>query len=154
MRRHWPGAPECRRGPLPDRFLNSLSRLARHLHRHRHRLRSERSHVSKKQLSLRPPSQKPGWDLDHGSSHLRRRNVAKGGRRFGCKRPLGNWLPECPMLTQNGNPSMPETPPLRIFDNIVDGSTQAAGQSVDEGKGRILPCEGCGADLTFHIFQS
>lgn len=33
------------------------------------------------------------------------------------------------------------------------GSTRSAGQTTDEGKGRIFPCEGCGADLTFHIGQ-
>lgn len=33
------------------------------------------------------------------------------------------------------------------------GSTQSAGQTTDEGKGRIFPCESCGADLTFHIGQ-
>lgn len=31
------------------------------------------------------------------------------------------------------------------------GTTESAGQSVDEGQGRIFPCEGCGADLKFHI---
>lgn len=33
------------------------------------------------------------------------------------------------------------------------GSTEYAGQSIDEGKGRIFPCERCGADLTFNIGQ-
>ena len=33
------------------------------------------------------------------------------------------------------------------------GSTRSAGQTVDEGRGRIFPCEQCGADLTFHIGQ-
>lgn len=37
---------------------------------------------------------------------------------------------------------------------ITGASTTAEpGQTVDEGKGRIFPCEGCGADLTFHINQ-
>jgi predicted RNA-binding Zn-ribbon protein involved in translation (DUF1610 family) len=31
------------------------------------------------------------------------------------------------------------------------GSTSSIGQTTDEGKGRIFPCEGCGADLEFHI---
>lgn len=33
------------------------------------------------------------------------------------------------------------------------GSTKSAGSVVDEGKGRVFPCGGCGADLTFHIGQ-
>lgn len=32
-------------------------------------------------------------------------------------------------------------------------SGEAAGETVDEGRGRIFPCEGCGADLEFHIGQ-
>ncbi len=31
------------------------------------------------------------------------------------------------------------------------GSTQQIGEAVDAGKGRIFPCEGCGADLQFEI---
>lgn len=31
------------------------------------------------------------------------------------------------------------------------GTTTSAGQTTDEGKGRIFPCEGCGADLKFNI---
>ncbi|HUG19401.1 MAG TPA: hypothetical protein VMM56_10510 [Planctomycetaceae bacterium] len=31
------------------------------------------------------------------------------------------------------------------------GTTNFTGQTTDEGKGRIFPCERCGADLTFHI---
>jgi hypothetical protein len=33
------------------------------------------------------------------------------------------------------------------------GTTQGAGQRIDEGKGRIFPCEQCGADLKFGIGQ-
>jgi predicted RNA-binding Zn-ribbon protein involved in translation (DUF1610 family) len=33
------------------------------------------------------------------------------------------------------------------------GTTQFAGQTTDSGKGRIFPCDGCGADLTFNIGQ-
>lgn len=33
------------------------------------------------------------------------------------------------------------------------GRSDVAGQNVDEGKGRIFPCEGCGADLKFSIGQ-
>ena len=31
------------------------------------------------------------------------------------------------------------------------GSTRGAGETVDDGKGRIFPCEGCGADLQFAV---
>lgn len=31
------------------------------------------------------------------------------------------------------------------------GTTTDVGQTTDEGKGRIFPCDGCGADLEFHI---
>jgi len=31
--------------------------------------------------------------------------------------------------------------------------TAAPGEAIDDGRGRIFPCEGCGADLTFHIGQ-
>lgn len=34
---------------------------------------------------------------------------------------------------------------------MTAGTTDSAGQTTDEGKGRIFPCEGCGADLKFHI---
>jgi predicted RNA-binding Zn-ribbon protein involved in translation (DUF1610 family) len=33
------------------------------------------------------------------------------------------------------------------------GTTVVAGQTVDAGRGRVFPCEGCGADLRFHIGQ-
>ncbi|MCH8828696.1 MAG: hypothetical protein IID45_03860 [Planctomycetes bacterium] len=36
---------------------------------------------------------------------------------------------------------------------MTAGSTTSAGQTTDEGKGRIFPCDGCGADLKFHIGQ-
>jgi hypothetical protein len=42
------------------------------------------------------------------------------------------------------------TPP-RI--SPIAGTTNTAGQAVDDGKGRIFPCEQCGADLEFHIGQ-
>ncbi|GAB4154740.1 MAG: hypothetical protein Tsb009_31430 [Planctomycetaceae bacterium] len=34
---------------------------------------------------------------------------------------------------------------------MTNGTTTSAGQTIDEGQGRIFPCEGCGADLKFHI---
>ena len=40
-----------------------------------------------------------------------------------------------------------------IFPPDTQGRTEVAGQSIDEGKGRIFPCEGCGADLEFNIGQ-
>lgn len=43
-------------------------------------------------------------------------------------------------------------PPLPVAEH-QPGSSQSAGQSIDEGKGRVFPCEQCGADLTFHIGQ-
>ncbi|MGH7127492.1 MAG: hypothetical protein ACREIV_02910, partial [Planctomycetaceae bacterium] len=46
---------------------------------------------------------------------------------------------------------MPE-PPLP-HESSTAVTTQAAGQSVDEGRGRIFPCDQCGADLVFHIGQ-
>src|SRR5436309_9143359 len=37
---------------------------------------------------------------------------------------------------------------------MPDSSPQSdPGESVDSGKGRIFPCERCGADLEFHIGQ-
>lgn len=41
-----------------------------------------------------------------------------------------------------------------VSDNIeVLGRSDVAGTTTDEGKGRIFPCEGCGADLEFNIGQ-
>jgi hypothetical protein len=48
---------------------------------------------------------------------------------------------------------MPETPPAPPPLAHGPATTQAAGQAVDEGRGRIFPCDGCGADLVFHIGQ-
>jgi predicted RNA-binding Zn-ribbon protein involved in translation (DUF1610 family) len=42
-----------------------------------------------------------------------------------------------------------ESAPLREGDR--QGVRERAGQTTDEGKGRIFPCEECGADLEFHI---
>ena len=35
----------------------------------------------------------------------------------------------------------------------VLGRTDVAGQTADDGQARVFPCEGCGADLEFHIGQ-
>lgn len=43
-------------------------------------------------------------------------------------------------------------PPIPTTPN-TEGTTQGAGQRVDEGKGRVFPCEQCGADLKFGIGQ-
>lgn len=47
----------------------------------------------------------------------------------------------------------PSSPPLSDFAHNVVGTTDVAGQTTDEGRGRIFPCDGCGADLHFHIGQ-
>lgn len=41
-------------------------------------------------------------------------------------------------------------PPPPPAPHVV-GSTSDAGQTFDDNRGRIFPCEGCGADLEFHI---
>jgi len=46
---------------------------------------------------------------------------------------------------------MTNTPPPQPFSSEAQGTTEVAGQTIDEGRGRIFPCEGCGADLKFHI---
>lgn len=46
---------------------------------------------------------------------------------------------------------MTDTPPPLAMS--ADADTESAGQRVDEGKGRMFPCEGCGADFHFHIGQ-
>ncbi len=52
----------------------------------------------------------------------------------------------------------PTVPELDLGDgadaghaDIGHADTGHAGQRIDEGKGRVFPCEGCGADLRFHI---
>ena len=45
----------------------------------------------------------------------------------------------------------PTSPPTLV--EVSQGTTSSAGQSIDEGKGRTFPCEGCGGDLKFHIGQ-
>ncbi len=35
----------------------------------------------------------------------------------------------------------------------MDDNNTPPGESIDEGRGRVFPCEGCGADLTFSIGQ-
>ncbi len=45
----------------------------------------------------------------------------------------------------------PPVEPDRVDPSQVDAA--ASGEAIDEGKGRVFPCEGCGADLVFHIGQ-
>ena len=40
-----------------------------------------------------------------------------------------------------------------LFDSDSTGSTSDAGTSIDSGRGRTFPCDGCGADFEFHIDQ-
>lgn len=42
-------------------------------------------------------------------------------------------------------------PPVSQEVGSAPRGDRPAGQSIDAGKGRIFPCEGCGADLVFHI---
>lgn len=42
---------------------------------------------------------------------------------------------------------------VNIDDVEILGRSDVAGTTTDAGKGRIYPCEGCGADLEFHIGQ-
>lgn len=45
---------------------------------------------------------------------------------------------------------MPDRP---VIDHEVQATSTAVGETTDEGRGRMFPCEGCGADLEFHIGQ-
>ena len=36
---------------------------------------------------------------------------------------------------------------------VHNDASASVGESIDEGTGRIFPCEQCGADLRFHIGQ-
>lgn len=43
-------------------------------------------------------------------------------------------------------------PPIESIESVeVLGRSDVAGQTTDDGRGRIFPCDGCGADLEFHI---
>jgi DNA-directed RNA polymerase subunit RPC12/RpoP len=48
---------------------------------------------------------------------------------------------------------MPDEPTPVVFDDDAVGSTQSIGRASDDGKGRIFPCDRCGADLVFSIGQ-
>ena len=46
------------------------------------------------------------------------------------------------------------TTPLPSIESVeVLGRSDVAGQTTDEGRGRVFPCDGCGADLVFNIGQ-
>ncbi len=45
---------------------------------------------------------------------------------------------------------MPDRP---VFDHEVQATSTTVGTTTDEGRGRMFPCEGCGADFEFHIGQ-
>jgi predicted RNA-binding Zn-ribbon protein involved in translation (DUF1610 family) len=52
------------------------------------------------------------------------------------------------------------SPPGDVADEVpsieeveILGQSDVAGQTTDQGQGRIFPCESCGADLQFHIGQ-
>ncbi len=40
-----------------------------------------------------------------------------------------------------------------MSDDRASSKSEKPGESVDDGKGRVFPCEKCGADLEFHIGQ-
>src|SRR5687767_13517179 len=46
--------------------------------------------------------------------------------------------------------SEPDAP---IFEEETTGTTASVGEQTDDGRGRIFPCEQCGADLEFSIGQ-
>jgi DNA-directed RNA polymerase subunit RPC12/RpoP len=65
-------------------------------------------------------------------------------------------------------PKSPPPPPGEVVEEAAEpvfdlapksepdarvGTTDEAGRSEDEGKGRVFPCPSCGADLVFHIGQ-
>lgn len=58
---------------------------------------------------------------------------------------------EFPDSEQPSEQPPPDPPPLDLPP--VGLTTGEAGQTFDDGEGRIFPCEGCGADLEFHIGQ-
>lgn len=51
------------------------------------------------------------------------------------------------MDTRSGPPSVPE----ERLGLPTEADTEHAGSRIDQGEGRVFPCEGCGSDLRFHI---
>lgn len=60
--------------------------------------------------------------------------------------------PPLPNVPQE-RPGEDDTSDLPPVPAAHSGSTQSIGEAVDEGRGRIFPCEGCGSDLQFEIGQ-
>jgi predicted RNA-binding Zn-ribbon protein involved in translation (DUF1610 family) len=60
-----------------------------------------------------------------------------------------------PPLPPSSVPPIPPNPPGVDSDGSTSaarqGSTQAAGEAIDNGQGRIFPCDQCGADLEFAV---
>lgn len=48
-------------------------------------------------------------------------------------------------------PGLPGDPDGPLDLRLRDATTGGVGQTFDSGQGRIFPCDGCGADLEFHI---
>lgn len=48
---------------------------------------------------------------------------------------------------------MPDEPTPLVFDDDVVASTHSIGKAIDDDKGRVFPCDRCGADLEFSIGQ-
>lgn len=48
---------------------------------------------------------------------------------------------------------MADKPTPLVFDDDAVGSTKSVGEAIDDGRGRIFPCDRCGADLQFSIGQ-
>lgn len=50
-------------------------------------------------------------------------------------------------------PALPSSPEDQDIPDFATGkgSTRGVGEAIDDGKGRIFPCEGCGADLEFAV---
>jgi hypothetical protein len=60
-----------------------------------------------------------------------------------------------PPIPPNSSPGKPANSPVRDADVVAaagqSGSTQSAGEAIDNGRGRIFPCDQCGADLEFAV---
>ncbi len=50
-------------------------------------------------------------------------------------------------------PADREPPELEPIDSPLQGERDRAGRAIDDGQGRVFPCESCGADLEFSIGQ-
>ena len=60
------------------------------------------------------------------------------------------------MAESPDSPESPEPPPpsgSAVPPPVRPAPPDTSGETIDQQKGRIFPCEGCGADLVFHIGQ-